>query len=167
MAKSLAFNHTDTAISGVSSNTIDLPLVNFGADFVKEVNTANELVLTNMRSPLGDPEKFRQAYTTVRDVYKGTDIEPSLRSQNPRGVQILLQHTDIASVTDSADATFLQKVPFKVHFVLTIPANEYVTAEIAEAVLRRSLVAAYESGLHSSARLAALLRGSLSPADLK
>lgn len=167
MAKSLAFNHTDTAISGVSSNPIEIPLVNFGADFVKEVNTANELVLTNMRSPLGDPEKFRHAFSIVSDVYKGTDIEPSMRSQNKKGVSLLLQHTDIASVTDSADASFLQKIPFKVHFVLTIPANEYVTADVAELVLRRSIAAAYESGLHTSARMAALLRGSLTPADLK
>lgn len=167
MAKVLSFVHTDTPISGVTSNTVDLPLVNFGADFRVESNQANELILTNLRSPLGDPEKFRSAFSVVSNIYKNTDIEPSSRSQNPRGVSLLLQHTDIASVTDSTDATFLQKKPFEAHIVVKVPADEVVTADIVKGFLLRTICAAFESGSNTSARLNAELRGSLLPADMK
>lgn len=167
MAKVLSFNHTDTPISGVTTNPVQVGLVNFGADFRVERITADEAVLTNMRSPLGDPEKFRHAFSTVTNVYSGTPIEPALRSQNTRGVRLLIQHTDIASITDSGDATFSMKVPFKVNITLETPANEYVTADHALSFLLRSIAGVLETGSNTAARLNAELRGSLLPADLK
>lgn len=167
MAKVLSFNHVDTPISGVTTNPIPVGLVNFGADFRIESSTANEAVLTNMRSPLGDPEKFRHAFSTVANVYSGTPIEPALRSQNTRGVRLLVQHTDIASVTDSSDSTFSMKVPFKVNITVEAPANEYVTATVVRDFVWRTLAGLLETGSNTADRLNAELRGSQLPADLK
>lgn len=167
MAKVLSFNHVDTPISGVTTNPVPVGLVNFGADFRVERQTADEVVMTNMRSPLGDPEKFRHAFSVVNNVYSGTPIEPALRSQNVKGVRLLIQHTDIASVTDSGDATFMAKLPFKVNITLEIPANEYVTATNAKDFLLRTIAGAFETGSNTAARLEAELRGSMLPADLK
>lgn len=167
MAKVLSFNHVDTPISGVTTNQVNLALVNFGADFRVEKMASDEVVITNLRSPLGDPERFRHAYSTVANVYKNTEIEPALRSQNTRGVRLLIQHTDIASVVDAADPTFLVKVPFKANLTLEIPANEYVTATNVKDYMLRSLTGMFETGSNTSARLEAELRGSLLPIDMK
>lgn len=167
MSKVVTYNHTDTAISGVSANPLNIGLVNWGADHRVEKNLANELILTNMKSPIGAPEKFRYAWSTIADVYKGTEIEVSYRSLSKKGIQLLCQHTDILTVTDSVDATFEEQKPIKCNITITYPADTIMTAALAKDLLSRTISGLFETGVVTDARIGALLRGSLLPADLK
>lgn len=166
MARQVAFNHVDTAISGVTTNSTAIGLVNFGADFRVERKTADEAVLTNMRSPLGSPEKFRTAYSVVADVYKNTGIEPGVQSQTKRGVSVLNQHTDIAAVTDTTDVTVHVDLPFSASIVFKIPMSPDVTDAIILTYIQRTLAALFETGQNTAARLGALARGGLLPLDV-
>jgi hypothetical protein len=167
MAKVVTFNHTDTAISGSPTNATNFGLINYVADWRVESKSATEAVIVNMRSPIGTPERFRFASGVMPDVFVSSGIEAGSRTQTKRGVSILVQHTDIASVTDTVDATFAQQMPFSMNIVLKIPANEYVTGQMALDYMKRSLAGLFETGLATSARLDALLRGSVLPVDMK
>lgn len=167
MAKQISFIPTDTPISGVTTNPINLGLVNFGADFVSKDNSSNgEALITNVRMPVGLPENFRFASSRVEDVYKSSTIEPSYRSQSKAGVKVLVQNTDVLKETDTTDATYEVFLPFGMTITVTVPARETVTAVVVEQYVRRGLAGLYETGDNGETRLGALLRGSLTPSDI-
>lgn len=168
MAKQLSFVSVDTPISGVTTNSINLELVNFGADFVEKTDSKKgEVIITNTKAPVSAPEAFRFAVSNVEDAYRGSSVEPSMRAITKRGVSILVQHTIILKETDTVDATYEAYVPVKVHTVLTYPNVESLTANIAEKLFRRHAAGLYQTGSNNSARIGALLRGSLLPSDVK
>lgn len=167
MAKTLNFVSTDTPISGVTTNPINLELVNFGADFVEKGSfNKGEVLITNTKAPVGLAETFKFSSQSVQDVYKGSEIDPSTRSQAKRGVSILVQHNIVLRETDSADATYERFVPIQVHTVLKYPATESLTADIAEKCFRRHAAGLYETGEHDSGRIGQLVRGVLLPPDV-
>lgn len=166
MSKVWSYGHTDTAISGVTTNPIELGLVNFAADWRVESQATNEVVLVNITSPIGIPEKIRIAISTIPTIYKGTDIEPTVRNSQIKGLRILVQRTDYGILTDSTDPTYLAYEPLQVHTVIQVPYIGELTSTIVEAAFRRTLSALYETGTHTAARFTNLLRGVLLPADL-
>jgi len=167
MSKVKSVGYTDTAIEGVTSLTFPRGLVNFGADFrVKSDKPGSEVVLTNLTSPVDRPERIRVAYTDVSNVYAGSGIDPSVSAPTKRGVSILAQHTNVLSVSDSTDADYRLDLPISCHLVIKVPASEYITAEDVRVSLGRLLSSLFDTGATTDARLNAILRGSLIPADL-
>lgn len=167
MAKVVSLGYTDTAIEGVSSLEYPRGLLNFGADFrVKAVNNGKEVVVTNLTSPVDRPENIRLSYSEVANVYTGTGVDPSLFAPTKRGVSLLLQVTEIWAVTDDADADFRIDLPVSAHLVVKFPSSEYVTAARIEALVGRLLSGLYDTGVETTTRLAAILRGSLTPTEL-
>lgn len=166
MAKTLSLVSVDTPISGVTTNKIELDLVNFGADFVKKSDSPSEALLTNMRAPVGLPEYFRFATSTSNDIYKGVDINPSYRSQMKQGVSVLVQNIIMLKETDSADPDYEVYYPVKVHTVAVVPNIPTLTAEMADSLIRRSIAGFYQTGDNGVTRVAELLRGKLVPPDV-
>lgn len=166
MAKALAYTHTDTAVGGVSSLTVPIPVLNLGADFRVMKDTPEEAIISNMTSQIGYPEKIRFASRVIPDAYKGSDVDASLRSLNKRGVEVLVSHTDTAAWTDSEDPTFLELKTPKMNVVFTFPADGSYSADAALDYIKRSIACLFETGGVTSARVNALLRGILIPADL-
>lgn len=166
MSKSVSVGYTDTPISGVTSLDLSRGLVNFGADFRKKSESTNELILTNLTSPVDRPERFRYAYNDVANVYSGTGIDATVYSPSKKGVSVLIQLTETFSVTDSVDPTYRIDLPVSAHMVLKIPANENITAAMVETLIGRLASGAYETGSETVSRLQSILRGSLTPADL-
>lgn len=168
MAKQLSFVSVDTPISGVTTNPINLELINFGADFVEKTDSKKgEVIITNIKAPVSAPETFRFAVSPIDDAYRGSSVEPSMRAITKKGVSILVQHNIILKETDTTDATYEAYVPVKVHTVLAYPNVETLTATLAEKIFRRHAAGLYETGKHDEGRLASLLRGSLLPPDVK
>lgn len=163
MAKTVSYGYKDTPIEGVTALSFPRAVVNFSADFRSRVDEPGEEIYTNITAPQGRPEKFRWAYTDIADVYKGTDIEPALRTQTRRGVQVLVQLTDTWTVTDTEDPTFNVALPLSAHLVLKVPNTDYLTADQIEDLVGRLISGLFDSGSESTDRLTALLRGSLKP----
>lgn len=166
MAKSIVYNRTDTPISGVTSLTIPIGLVNYGADFRVKSNEPGEVVITNLTSPTDRPEKFRFAMSDIKDIYRNSGIDPSLYAPSKRGISILGQLTDVWTVVDSADPSYDVALPMEAHIVMKIPASDYITADMVLAFLGRTVNSLLETGVNNSNRLKALLRGSLLPLDM-
>lgn len=166
MTLSTSAGYTDTPISGVTSLTFPRGLVNFGANFRVKSEIATEAVATNLTTPIDRPERFRWSISDIANVYSKTDIDPSVYSPSRKGVSVLCQLTEVFSTTDSTDSTFRVDSPLSMHLVLTLPATEFLTADMVQTALGRLISGLYETGALSTERLQALVRGSLLPKDI-
>jgi len=166
MSKSVSFNYTDTAISGVTSLALPRGLVNFGADWKIKEQEPEEAIVTNLTSPLSFPEKMRFSTSEVTDVYKGAGVDPSMYAPSRRGISLLGQVTEVWTVTDSADASYQVALPVSAHLVIKVPNNENITPAMVQTLLGRLVSGLYETGSTGTTRIAAMLRGSLLPSDL-
>jgi hypothetical protein len=166
MTKVTTTGYTDTAISGVSSLTFPRGLVNIKQDFRVKSNTGKEVVLTNITSPTDRPENIRLAYSEIANIYNGTGIEPSVASPTKKGVSVLAQVTDVLSVTDSADASYRIDLPLSAHLVIKAPSSEFITSAQVQTLIGRLLSSLFDTGVTTTTRLEAILRGSLVPSEL-
>lgn len=167
MSRSLNLNRTDTAIAGNPTQNLTRGNVNFDTDWrVKTNNPGKEVVLTNVTSPIDCPERFRIAYTEIGNVYAGSGVEKSVYAPTTRGVSVLVQLTEVLTVTDSTDAAYRVDLPVSYHLVIKVPANELITESVVQAGVARLLSGLYDTGVTTTARLAGLLRGSLVPSDV-
>jgi hypothetical protein len=166
MTKVTKYGYTDTPIDGVTDLKFDRGLVNIKQDFRVKSNSGKEAILTNITSPIDRPENIRIAFTDVADVYKGSNVEPSVFAPSKRGVSVLVQVTDVLTVTDDTDADYKIDLPLSFHLVVKVPNSEYVTADVVKKGLGRLLSSLYDTGSISNTRLEAILRGSLIPSEL-
>lgn len=164
--KQVSFGYTDTPISGVTSLDFPRGLVNFGADFRTVVNKPGEAILTNITSPADRPEKFRIALSTVNNVYQGSGISPSVQAPSVRGSNLLVQLTEIVTITDSVDTGYRVDAPLSLHLVFKVPAIEQITEDHVMTAFGRLVSGIFETGSESNLRLKAELRGALIPSDL-
>lgn len=167
MSKVKSYGFTDTPIEGVTSLTFARAILNIGKDYrVKSVTPGKEVILTNITGDRDHPQRIRISYAEVNNIYAGSGIEPSMFSPSKKGVSILVQVTDVITLTDSVDATFHIDYPVSYHFVIKVPADANVSADDIEAGLGRALSCLYDAGVSDNARLEALLRGSVLPKEL-
>jgi hypothetical protein len=167
MAKVISTGYTDTPIGGVSSLTFPRAILNFQKDFrVKTNNPGKEVVLTNLTSPIDRPENIRIAYTDIANIYSGTGVDPTALATTKRGVSILCQVTDVISVTDSVDADYRIDLPVSAHMVIKVPSNGNVDSAMVQTLVGRLLSSLFDQGVSTTARLDAILRGSLVPSEL-
>lgn len=167
MSKSINQGYTDTAIEGVTTLSFSRGLLNFGADFrIKSSNPGKEVVMTNITCPTDRPEKIRVAYSEITNIYSGTDVEPSLAAPSKKGVSVLVQDTEVISVSDTTDPSFRIDLPVSYHMVIKVPSSEYITSDVVQVGVGRLISALFDTGSTSGTRIDSLLRGSLAPADL-
>lgn len=166
MAKVINKGYTDTPVEGVTSLTFPRAVLNYKADFRIKSNTANELILTNITSPVDRPEQIRVGYSNVANIYTGTQIEASLAAPTKRGISVLCQITDVLSVTDATDPDYRIDLPVSYHIVIKVPVNENMTTTLIQEGLGRAVSGLFETGSVTLTRLEALIRGSLCPTDL-
>lgn len=164
--KTVNFGYTDTPISGVTSLEFERGLVNFGADFRVKTENKSELILTNITSPIDRPEKFRIAHTVVDNIYNGTGISESVQLPSLRGVNVLVQLTEVVSITDDTHPEYRKDAPLSFHVVIKSPAIEQITEAHIATGLGRLVSGLFETGSVANTRLRSLLRGSLSPTDI-
>lgn len=166
MAKKLSVNYTDTAVTGGTAVTLQLPQLNYSSDFRVTKDEPDEAIVTNLTSPIDQPERIRWAHNSVKDVYRNSGIDPTLYYASRRGTQVLCQLTDVYSVTDTEDASYLALLPVEAHLVVKVPNNDLLTPEQVEVLVSRMLAGLYETTASKETRLLSLLRGALLPAAL-
>lgn len=166
MAKTINNGYTDTPIEGVTALPFQRALVNFGADFRVRKNTGNEVILTNLTSPIDRPETIRFAWTETNNGYNNTDIDMSVRSASTKGVNLLVQLNETVSFGDDTDPDYRVDIPLKVNFTIGTVASEHMDVVQIERAISRLLSALFETGSSNHDRLKALLRGSLVPKDV-
>lgn len=167
MSKVKSVGYTDTPIEGVSSLTFPRAILNLGKDFrVKSDSPGKEVKLTNITCPTDRPEVIRIAYSDIPNVYSGTGVEAALTAPTKRGVSVLSQVTSVISVTDTTAPDYRVDLPVSCHLVIKVPANENIAAADIQTVLGRLLSSLFDSGVSTTSRLEAIIRGSLVPSEL-
>lgn len=167
MSKVKSTGYLDTPIVGAPVLTFSRGPLNFGVDFrIKANDAGKEVILTNITSPVDRPEKIRIGYTEVANIYSGSGIEPSLLAPTKRGVSILAQLTEIISVGDDTDPDYRIDLPVSFHLVIKVPSSEHINATDVETGIGRLLSSLFDTGVETTSRLEAMLRGSLVPSEL-
>lgn len=164
--KQVSFGYTDTPIDGVVSLEFPRGLLNFDADFDVVEDRPSEMTLVNVTTPRSKPEKVRIAYSVIPDIYKNVDIAETAQAGNISGVSVLVQLTQIGTITDDTDAAYEAQVPLSVHMVLRVPAIEQVTEDNVMAAVGRLVSNLFETGSLTNSRLKRILRGALKPTDI-
>lgn len=140
--------------------------LDFATDFRVKEETPKEVKLVNITSPLDRPEVLRFAYSEVADVYKNTSIDKTVYAPTTKGVQILAQVMDTFSLTDDTDASYRVDLPVSAHLVIKVPANENISIADIQGIVNRLNGCLFEGKTTATARLDAILRGSLTPSAL-
>lgn len=166
MARTISTGYTDTAISGVTSLNFPRGLINFKADFRVQKNNTNDVTLINLTSPVDQPEKFRFAISDIANIYTNTGIDPSVWGANRQGQSLLIQVSEVFSVTDSADPSYRVDLPVVCNITLKTPKSGLITNEAILGLLGRAVSGAFETGATSVDGIKRLEHGSLIPADL-
>lgn len=166
MAKIKSDNFTDTTIIGDPTLTFPRAPLNFAADFRIKSDSGKEVVLINTTSPLGAVEKARISYSEIANVYSGSGIDASIMAPTKQGVSILAQLTDVITVTDDVAADYRIDLPISCHLVVKIPASEHIIAADVQSRIGRLLSCLFDTGVETTSRLEAILRGSLVPSDV-
>lgn len=167
MAKIMTMNYSDTAISGVSTLSLPLSVLNFGADWVMQQSVADKAVAVNMLSPADRPETLMWGISSLSNVYAGKGIEAPYQSQSKKGYSIVVQLANYGTVTDSTDPSYTAYEPFTTHVVFRFPAIEQVTGSVLKAQLGRLADACFNSGVVTDERLTALIMKSMLPTALR
>lgn len=163
MAKVISVGYTDTI---AVAKSLSIPDLDYTVDFTPKSTKDGVAIITNVTSPLDRPENIRFAYSEIANVYEGTKVDPGYLGTSKRGVSLLCQVTDIYSLTDDTDTAYRVDLPVSAHIVLRLPACEYITPDMAKALVVRTVSSMFGTGQVSSARIAALLRGSLLPSGM-
>lgn len=166
MSKSTSFGFTDTADAGSATRAFTRANLNWPVDFVVTDKGDMKFQATNKTSPLDQPENIRVQASEISDVYKGTSIDPSAYAANRKGLSIVAQVNDILRVSESTDINYQVDLPLSCHIVLKVPQNSNVTADNVMALAGRALACLFDSDQVTSARIANLLRGAMTPAGM-
>lgn len=155
---------------GFTPTNADLPThkMDWSSNWAVKKDAGSELVLANKVATYGYPNNIRIAVSDVADVYKGTSIDKSLYLPNRAGVSILSQATQVWTLTDSADTSYLAALPISAHLVLKLPQSEFITAgDVLSTVIGQLAGSLNDAGTgFTSARLAALMRGIKTPSGI-
>lgn len=163
MAKQLVYPYSDTPIEGVTANEMNIALVNYKADWKKTDERKGQYVLTNLRSPIGNPETIRINQSITNTLYKGSSVEPAARVSTSQQTGVHIYYNANLEVVDTEDPTYHATVPVMASLTYKVPTQSYVTGAEVIKTLERLISALYDSGMHNGERIDGQLRGNLEP----
>lgn len=162
MSKSASFGFMDTVATPKNLPIPDLTYTDFGI----EAFQADKVSIVNKTSPMDQLEHVRFQCQEVPDIYKGSSIDPSAYSASRKGVSVAVVLNDVLRVTESTDPTYQLDLPCKATLTLVVPQSTYLTADLIMALLKRNVAAWFDTGVVTSDRIMALVRGSMKPTTL-
>lgn len=165
-----SFGYTDKLSA---TKNVAIPQLSYSTDYSVKSETPNEVVITNVTSPLDQPETIRFAQQPVRDIYNGSAVDPTAMSVSRQGISLVIQVNDILRVTpDSSESTCCcdggyMDFPISTHIVIRTPVAQYITADTVMTVVKRNIAALFGEGADvTSGRLNQMLRGALKPSTM-
>lgn len=166
MAFTTSLGYTDTI---KTEKNLSIPDLDYANDFAVTEDSSSNLVLTNITSPIDQPETLRIGYQHVGNIYNGTNINPSYMAVTKAGVSVVSQVHDILRVTCEPETgcnPVIFDLPIKSHVVISVPLSQYVTADLALAVAKRGVSGLFDTGSVASTRLNQILRDALKPSTM-
>lgn len=166
---SSSFGYTDSV---TTTKNVAVPQLSYAKDFSVKTETPSEVVITNVTSPLDQPETIRFAVQNVKDIYNGTAVDPTAMSVSRNGLSLVVQVNDILRVTPTEGEACCcgqgyMDFPISTHIVVRTPVAQYIDADTVMTVVKRNISALFGEGADvTSARLNQMLRGALKPSTM-
>lgn len=146
--------------------TITVPKMDYKSNFSLLVDDPGNVELTNVTTPLDQPEVLRYSLDNVSNIYAGTSIDPAFFATSKLGKSLLMKNEEIYRVTNSGETDGLMPtsvdLPIWYHTVIRTPVSEYLTAKTLYDGLCRH-IAMMVKEVADGSLLNMLLRGSLNP----
>lgn len=162
MAKSGSYGYTAAA----ATKNIAVPDIDFETQFTVDTFEPTKVGITNLTSPTDQADHLTFQYMSIADVYKGSSIDPSVYSPNRKGISVATVLKDVMRVTDSGDPSYQMDLPIKVSLSVVLPQNPYLNASAVDTAIKRCFAAWYPKGAVTTARIDALIRGSMKPSEI-
>lgn len=166
MSKTTSFGYTDTAPAGGATKALTRPNLNYAANFSVTASTDSKAIITNLTTPVDQPETIRWQESNIANIYDGTTIDPSVYATSKQGISVVAQVNSILRVVDSVDATFQVDLPISVHMVMKLPKSQYITSANIQTAIARCVAAYYETDSDGVTRIDKLVRGSMLPSTM-
>jgi len=163
MAKVLNKGYVTTDETSLVTSAVGF---DYAANFAVKSDSPGEARIVNTTTPIDRPETLRFAYSEIKDVYANTSIDTSAYASSRKGVQVLVQLTDVYALTDDTDASYRVDLPVSAHLVIKLPANENISSADVLGLANRLVGGLYDNQVVNSDRISALLRGSLLPTSM-
>lgn len=163
MAKQVNFGFTEAA----TTQSVEIPVISYGTDYAVTKNEQSNVYISNLTSPTDLPETLRFGSQNVQNIYNNTGIDPSFYATSKRGLSIVSELFEVASVTDSVDPSFRIDYPIQTHVVLKVPVSQYITAENVLTVVLRNIAMLFSQSKIDSSRISELMHGAMAPIDLR
>lgn len=163
MSKSTSWGFTDTV---VATKNVAVPDLSYTADYAVESYDAQKVSLVNKTSPLDQLEHLRYQCQEVPNIYKGTSIDPSAYSVSRKGISVAVVLNDTLRVTESTDASYQMDLPVKATLTVVVPQSAYLSADLIASLIKRNVAAWFGTGVVTSDRIMALVRGSMKPTGM-
>lgn len=157
------FGNTDTPVTGASAPTITLPVINFNVDYRVKTDSTKEVILTNITSPLDQPETIRFGYTEVANIYSNSGLNSDQIIGSKKGINLLTQINTTLKVTDDSSGAHLGYLPISAHLVLKVPQSGYVDQGVITSVVNRLIGTLFSNG---TSNVMALIKGAMTPKGL-
>lgn len=157
------FGTTDTAVSDITAPSITVPVLNFPIDYRLKSDSPKEVILSNITSPLDQPESIRYGYSDIANIYANAGLNSDQVIGSKNGMSILTQLNTTLKITDDTGATVLGYLPISAHVVLKVPKSGYITEDILKSVTSRLIGTLYSDG---KSNVMTLLRGAITPKGL-
>lgn len=114
---------TGQTLSGTPGTTIPAPAVSIWSVIQDE---PGETIYKNISGGLDQPNKIRLGFSSIADVFKGTEATP-VAGQRTNGYSILVQVTEVWKVTESTTGA-VYYLPVSAHSVYKLPSDVMVTS---------------------------------------
>lgn len=141
--------------------------IDFAAGWVVKTIKPNEVILSNKSAPADQPTEIRIAIADVKDIYKGSGINPAYQGANREGISLVVQATTVAreELQDGsgnlADGSYRVDFPYKSWHVIQTPKSALITSAVLEDLKKLVDGALFDSAGNSN--LGNMLKGAINP----
>lgn len=166
---------SDTSVTGKNVHKLEVPVLQFGTDYVLRQDEPNELILNNKTATgIDAKESIRYGYVDVDDVFKrikGLKVPTAERPAVKTGVQTLVevQHLYHAVNTVSGEEITL---PALARLTVVVPSHCAANNDMLNDIVKRTIAGLFstdqasDTALTSFARVEECAKGSLKPSNV-
>lgn len=139
-----------TAQAGITPLTFPIAPLNFPVDYSPVKDVPGEVIYTDLTTLREQPSTLRIASQAINNVYAGSDIDPSHRLANSKGISTLISLKEVWQGVDSEIPDVVSRFPVGISIVLQTPNTSFVGAADVKYLVAKAVAAFFASGVQTA-----------------
>lgn len=164
MAITANFGFNDTTNSSAAQPALNPTVLNYGSDYRVISDDDSSCLITNIKTPVDQPDTIRVATQDVANIYSNTSLKANQISAARQGVSVVLQENSVYKVIDTDLPLAATYLPVSMHLVLKVPTGYSIPEADLISQIKRLLGALYEED--GTFRIQTLVKGAVKPKNL-